>query len=314
MNASLSWSVRPTTSSSTRQHDDHDTLIDERPQPGAGPPQRPEAVDVGEHRAADAEGERDERADHLVRRAARGGPLLLQLVGDLGLELGQDVALAGRWPARSSRSSLMSAPRSMAGAAVGSLGQVDVVLLDQVGVPLLVLLELGHDLVAGDLHRREAVLLVELLVLLGLEGGLHALGEGVLHVLGVPFGTVMKRYCATSTSRPCSCAVGHVGKVLDALGAEDGERDELAGLDVLDRLADLQAGGVDLAAEHGGQGGGAAVERDGLALDAGVAEQQRAGELRAGADAGGAVGDLLGRVLEVLERWRSRCRGWPPCT
>ena len=29
---------------------------------------------------------------------------------------------------------------------------------------------------------------------------------------GVPFGTVMNRYCATSTSRPCSFAVGTSGR------------------------------------------------------------------------------------------------------
>ena len=73
-------------------------------------------------------------------------------------------------------------------------------------------------------------------------------------------------------------AVGHVGQVLDALGAEHRERHDLAGLDVLDGLADLQAGGVDLAAEHGGERGSAAVEGHGLAVDAGAARRGAAQE------------------------------------
>src|SRR5687767_2708403 len=55
------------------------------------------------------------------------------------------------------------------GAGSAGVAEVDAVLLDQVGVALLVLLELRHDLFTRDLHRREVVRLVELLVLLGLE-------------------------------------------------------------------------------------------------------------------------------------------------
>ena len=93
------------------------------------------------------------------------------------------------------------------------VAEVDAVLLDQVGVALLVLLELRDDLVTRDLHRGEVVLLVEGLVLLGLERRLHGLRRCASWTsCGVPFGTVMKRYCATSTSRPCSCAVGTSGR------------------------------------------------------------------------------------------------------
>ena len=110
---------------------------------------------------------------------------------------------------------------------------------------------------------------------------------------GVPLGTVMKPVLRDLDVEALLGGGRHVGEELDPLGAEDGQRDDLAGLDVLDGLADLQAGGVDLVAEERGQRRRTAVERDRLGRGVVDVEGQRAGELGAGADAGGAVGDLL---------------------
>ena len=121
---------------------------------------------------------------------------------------------------------------------------------------------------------------------------------------GVPFGTVMNRYCVTSTSRPCSLAVGTSGRYSMRSGPKTASGVELAGLDVLDRLADLNAGHVDLVAEHRGQRGRAAVEGHRLGVDVAGLEQQRGGQLGAGADAGGAVPDDAGRRFLMSSRLR----------
>src|SRR3954471_8081721 len=66
----------------------------------------------------------------------------------------------------------LSAPRvrGLSFWVIGSalVAQVDSVLLDQIGIALLVGLQLCQHLVTRLLHRRQAVLLVERLVLLGL--------------------------------------------------------------------------------------------------------------------------------------------------
>src|SRR5687768_6345410 len=209
--------------------------------------------------------------------------------------------MSGSSVGRCSRSLMVISSLVSGGAASAGVAEVDAVLLDQVGVPLLVLLELRHDLVTRDLLRREVVLLVEGLVLLRLERRLHRLGDGVLDVLR---GALRHGHEAVLRDLDVEALLlrgGHVGEEVHALGAEDGQRDDLAGLDVLDGLADLEAGGVDLVAEEGGERGGAAVERDRLGRGVVDVEGQRAGELGTGADARGAVGDLLVGVLQVVD-------------
>ena len=181
------------------------------------------------------------------------------------------------------------------------VAQADAVLRDQIGVALLVLLQLCDNLFARQLHRGQAVLLVELLVAVGGEGGLHALDEPVLDLLG---GALRDGHEAVLRDLDVEALLfggGHLGQVLDAVGAEDREGGQLAGLDVLDRLTDLDAGHVDLVAEHRGQGRCAPVERHRLRVDIAGLEQQRGGQLCAGADAGGPVADDAGGVLDVVE-------------
>ena len=67
-------------------HADH-----ERPQTWAGLVQGPEAVAVRERSTAETDRDPDQGADRLIGGPARCRALLLQLVGDLGLDLGQDV-------------------------------------------------------------------------------------------------------------------------------------------------------------------------------------------------------------------------------
>ena len=91
-------------------------------------------------RRAEPDGEDHERADDLVRRTTRRRSFVRQLLGDLGLELGQDVGLVSR-----SRLALAHGRSPLASGSVtvrsAGFAEVDAVLLDEVGVALLVLLQ-----------------------------------------------------------------------------------------------------------------------------------------------------------------------------
>ena len=91
VNASLSVSPRPTTSRITDRAA-ITTLTMNGHRPGPGLLKMSEPVAVGQHRAADADRDTDQRAHRLIDRTARRRALLLQFVGDLGLDLGEDVA------------------------------------------------------------------------------------------------------------------------------------------------------------------------------------------------------------------------------
>ena len=130
--------------------------------PGPGSRRVPEPVPVREDRAAQAEGEGDEGTDDLVGRSPCRRPLLGELLGDLGLELGQDVG--SPVPVAAAPSSLAHVSSSCR-IRTGSSGLSDrhsarlmSYFFDQVGVALLVGLELGDDGGSVDLHRRQAVL------------------------------------------------------------------------------------------------------------------------------------------------------------
>ena len=134
MNFSLSVEAAADDQQDHRQHHD-EHADDERPQPRAG---LAAATRARSRRRGTAPptpiASPTTRADHLIGRAARGRALLLQFVGDLGLELGQDVRLSASVSARSGR--LVSRSVTVASALVA---EADAVLLDQVGVALRVL-------------------------------------------------------------------------------------------------------------------------------------------------------------------------------
>src|SRR2546423_1332695 len=145
--------------------------------------------------------------------------------------------------------------------ASGLVTQVDSVLLDQIGVPLGIRLQLGEHLIAWLLQRRQAVLLIERLVRVGLERRLHAFGELVLHLLR---GALRHRHEPVLRDLDVQALLlrgRHVGQITYAGGAKDAERQQLSRFDVLDRLADLQRRHVDLVAQQRRQGRCAAVER-----------------------------------------------------
>ncbi len=93
VNASASSRPPPDDEQQRRQGGDQHA-DDERPQARARAGADAEAVTIGEHRAADPDDQPDERGNDLIGGTARGRALLLQFVGDLGLDLGEDVVRA----------------------------------------------------------------------------------------------------------------------------------------------------------------------------------------------------------------------------
>ncbi len=304
----------------------------EGPQPGARLAERAEAVAQAHHDPGDAQRDPDQRRDDLVRRAAAGRPLLGEVVGDLRPELLQQVRLRrprgagdatgggrpGRWGGAHRRLLGVSGAllEGTAGRSVrsGRAAQADAVLVEQVGVALAVLLEHRDDLVPGDLERGQVVLLVEVLVLLRREGLLETAGQGVDDVL---------RACraarsGSGTARPRPPGPARWRSRRRAASSTRSGPKTVSGVSLPASIfstasPSCSAADVDLAAEDGGQRGRAAVEGHVGRVHAEVAEQQRLGQLAAGADAGGAV---LQRVRRPAgPRWSgTRCRRWSTST